>query len=93
MGMLGVIQHLLQTRRLCNPFGRLESIFCYREVHINYSLIYIYKVGRHLVALYCSRKLVLDRGYLSINKVNTIILYGLHECSFVCMWCGERCIF
>lgn len=68
-------------------------VFAIEEVHLNYSLIYIYKAGRHLVALYCSRKLVLDGGYLSITKVNTIVLYGLHEYSFVCMQCREHCIF
>ena len=67
-----------------------NTVFAKEEVCLNYSLIYIYKAGRHLVALYCSRKLVLDGGYLSINKVNTITLYGLHERSFVCKQCREH---
>lgn len=55
--------------------------------------VYIYKANRHLVALYCSRQLVLDGENLSINKVIAIILHGLHERSFVCMQCREHCIF
>jgi len=26
-----MIQHLLQTRRVCYPFSRLEYSFCYRR--------------------------------------------------------------
>lgn len=55
-GMMGTMQHRQEVSAI--PSIVWNIVFAKEEVRLNYSLMRIYKAGRHLVALYCSRKLV-----------------------------------